>query len=567
MGVGTDKTSALLVGPMLRYVDHETACVWVEVDIPGEVTLQSGDRSWTAHTFTVHGHHYAYVVADGLDPATSYPYELEIAGEIAWPPTDSPYPPSRFRTFDPANGLRMLYGSCRESGPHDEQATKKLGVDVLRAYALRMAHQPETEWPHLCAMLGDQVYADDTSDAMCEFIASRRSLDEPPGEELKDFEEYTYLYRLSWSDPANRWLLSSIPSAMIFDDHDIRDDWNTSVTWRKQMQATPWWHNRIVGGLASYWIYQHLGNLSPADCADDEVWQHIETVRKDDPTHDFGSFLDEFAARADEDPDTYRWSYRRDFGKTRFVVVDSRASRVLTPDRRTMLDDEEMAWLDRQVTGDIDVLLIGTSLPFLLGPGLHDAEAWDEAISEGAWGRPFAWLGEKIRQGVDFEHWAAFENGFHDVATMVTEVADGRRGKAPASTVFLSGDVHHSYLATVERTDHAPARGHIVQAVCSPIRNPLPPPVRQAMKMFARSTTGRVLRGLARSAHAKTPELTWTVTEGPWFDNCLASLTVRGRSVELLWESADAGADQETDPVLRTIGRLTLEDRSLGRSS
>ena len=48
---------------------------------------------------------------------------------------------------------------------------------------------------------------------------------------------------------------------MIFDDHDIRDDWNTSEAWRDQMNAIPWWHRRIVGGLASYWVYQHLGNL------------------------------------------------------------------------------------------------------------------------------------------------------------------------------------------------------------------------------------------------------------------------------------------------------------------
>ena len=77
--------------------------------------------------------------------------------------------------------------------------------------------------------LGDQVYADETSDAMREFIASRRDIDEPPGEELKDFEEYAHLYQLAWTDPANRWLLSTLPSAMIFDDHDIRDDWNTSA--------------------------------------------------------------------------------------------------------------------------------------------------------------------------------------------------------------------------------------------------------------------------------------------------------------------------------------------------
>ena len=29
---------------------------------------------------------------------------------------------------------------------------------------------------------------------------------------------------------------------MIFDDHDIRDDWNTSQDWKDEMEATAWWH-------------------------------------------------------------------------------------------------------------------------------------------------------------------------------------------------------------------------------------------------------------------------------------------------------------------------------------
>ncbi|MGW1633884.1 hypothetical protein, partial [Streptomyces anthocyanicus] len=28
-----------------------------------------------------------------------------------------------------------------------------------------------------------------------------------------------------------RWLLSTVPSCMIFDDHDVIDDWNTSAAW------------------------------------------------------------------------------------------------------------------------------------------------------------------------------------------------------------------------------------------------------------------------------------------------------------------------------------------------
>ncbi|WP_104135512.1 hypothetical protein [Cryobacterium sp. Y62] len=47
--------------------------------------------------------------------------------------------------------------------------------------------------------------------------------------------------------------------------------------------------------------------------------------------------------------------------------------------------------------------LIGTALPFLLPPGLHHLKFWDEAISEGAWGKPVARVAEWLRQLVDLE--------------------------------------------------------------------------------------------------------------------------------------------------------------------
>ena len=110
---------------------------------------------------------------------------------------------------------------------------------------------------------------------MQRFIEARRDIEQPPGKELKDYEEYSHLYALAWSDPLNRWLLSTLPSSMIFDDHDVRDDWNTSYAWKQEIEKTSWWHERIVSGLASYWVYQHLGNLSPEERAEDDIWQRV----------------------------------------------------------------------------------------------------------------------------------------------------------------------------------------------------------------------------------------------------------------------------------------------------
>ncbi len=543
----------MILGPLLRFVDETSAAVWVETRDTSTVTVAADDRTWEAKTFAVHGHHYALVEMDGLAPGSIQDYTVCIDDALVWPLPDSPYPPSRIATLKPGKDLRMAFGSCRTSVPHDGAGNRSHGVDAMRAYALHMA-KDEDPWPDLVVFLGDQVYADETSDAMREFISARRDIDEPPCEELKDFEEYAHLYTLAWTDPANRWLLSTLPSSMIFDDHDIRDDWNTSATWRQKMHDTDWWHDRILGGLASYWVYQHLGNLSPADRANDEIWKEVVSRRDSDDEPDLSETLDAFAERADESPETYSWSYSRDIGPTRLIVVDSRAARVLQPERRSILDDEEMAWLDKNLQGGFDHVFIGTSLPFLLSEGLHHVEAWSEAVSTGVWGRRWSRWGEKIRQGIDLEHWAAFQDGFHAVATMVTEVADGKRGPAPGTVTFLSGDVHNSFVAEVQR----PGGSRILQAVCSPIRNPLPQAVRY-MTGFSSKNFGRSI-GTFLSSRAKVPPppFTWKTTRGPWFDNNLATLETRGRSLTMRWETGVVDNDGD-DPRLEVVATVDVD--------
>jgi hypothetical protein len=169
---------------------------------------------------------------------------------------------------------------------------------------------------------------------------------------------------------------------MIFDDHDVHDDWNTSQAWVEEMRGKPWWEERIVGAFMSYWIYQHLGNLSPTELEENEIFERVQSA--EDPTR----VLREFAYRADREIAGTRWSYHRDFGRVRLVMIDSRAGRVLKEGHRSMLDDEEWAWVEDKASGDFDHLLFGSSLPFLLAPGLHHLEAWNEAVCAGAWGRP-----------------------------------------------------------------------------------------------------------------------------------------------------------------------------------
>ncbi|WP_427116098.1 alkaline phosphatase D family protein [Pseudarthrobacter scleromae] len=552
-------TPELVLGPMMRYVDQSSASIWVETRDNARVTVSAGAGQWEARTFAVHGHHYALVEVDGLEPGSVTPYTVAVNGVPVWPEPGTGFLPPVIATLKPGKPLRLAFGSCRTSVPHDGSGNRSHGVDALRAYALEMSSGGGEPWPDLVAFLGDQVYADSTSEQMQEFIKARRDITEPPGEELKDFEEYAHLYNLAWSDPANRWLLSTLPSAMIFDDHDIRDDWNASRSWREAMEDTDWWHGRIVAGLASYWVYQHLGNLSPQERAADVIWQEIAS-RRGDGEPDISTELDSFAERADQDPETYRWSFCRDFGDTRLLVVDSRAARNLDPDHRALLDDAEMDWLDARMRGGFRHLLVATSLPFLLPMGLHHLEAWDEAVSEGAWGKIPARFGEKLRQAVDLEHWGAFQESFRRVAGMAEDVADGGRGPAPDSITFLSGDVHFSYVSEVERT----AGSRIIQAVCSPIRNPLPRVMRSFGAVMSYGLATPIGALAARSAKVPDPPFRWSGIKGPWFDNNLACLEVVPEGLKLWWQRGVVEGGDNLNPRLERVAEITVASRKAG---
>ncbi|WP_231961101.1 alkaline phosphatase D family protein [Pedococcus dokdonensis] len=555
----------LVLGPLLRYVGETSATIWVQTRDAATVRVRAFDREWSTPTFSAHDRHYALVVLDGLEPGTTSDYTVDLGEQRVWPhhePKHPDLPPSRIRTLRHSEPTRMAFGSCRTSVPHDAEGNKSNGVDALRAYAhhLSRPERQESDWPHLVCFLGDQVYADETSEQMRDYIAQRRSLEEPPGEELKDFEEYAHLYWLAWTDPLNRWLLSTLPSAMIFDDHDIRDDWNTSQSWHREMNQTSWWHERIVGGLASYWVYQHVGNLSPEELADDEVWRrvtaHAESGSSDEL--DLTRVLDELAERVDAHPETYRWSYARDLGESRLVVVDSRAARVLQPGRRSILDDDELAWLDDQLHGDVDHLFIGTSLPFLIAQGIHDLEAINEAMASGAWGPRVARFGEKMRRALDLEHWAAFQEGFAAVLDMVVEVAHGQRGRAPGTITFLSGDVHNSYVTRIGADQLGAGSSTIVQAVCSPIRNPLPRQVRVGQAFLGKGLARPLERLVRHTEKVPNAPYQWDVTDGPWFDNNLATLEVRGRGLVLRWEAGEVRGEQYDAPDLRQVARVAV---------
>src|SRR5579859_6327416 len=233
----------LLVGPLVRMMSAERVVIWAEFSSPCWVTLQAnaddtasghGSRTHavTTHTVSVGGRHYAAPQLSGLQAAKWYTYQLLVQQQkdetLQSLHKDTIAQLTCFRTFDsdrePANPLRIAYGSCRKSGETEHDALSAFGE-----WLLQHQQQREEYWPQLLLLIGDQIYADQPPAKLQEINPSLSN-------GAQNFSDFATLYGYVWTqDKGVRQALAVIPTFMIFDDHEVTNNWNVSPRWRAEM--------------------------------------------------------------------------------------------------------------------------------------------------------------------------------------------------------------------------------------------------------------------------------------------------------------------------------------------
>lgn len=538
----------ILIGPMLRYVGQHEATIWLETSEPCEVEIL-GRRQ---HTFTAFGHHYALVVIEDLQPGSETPYEVALDGQQRWPALAG-FPNSVIRTLSPQQDVRLVFGSCRAAAPHHPPYTLEpsdhadgRGIDVLRTIGQTMLTTETSHWPTVIVMLGDQVYADESSPGVQARLDQLDRGDVPP-RVVANFEQYTWLYDEAWTPEVERWLLSTVPSTMIFDDHDTIDDWNISQAWVTKIRMETWWPEHIIGGMVSYWIYQHLGNLAPRRLAEEGLL--AEAVAAGDAT----DLLRRWALESESFtpiPGGYQFSYDRHFGEVHLIVIDCRNGRVLDPGKRQMVDDDEWAWIVERAMEPARHVVLASSLPVFAPAGLHGLQQWNEALCDGAWGRLAVRPSEWLRQATDMEHWAAFDRSFRAVERLLIDVGTPTSARpAPASINVLAGDIHFAYVADVQMPPGVTSR--VRQVVCSPMRNTLLRRDRRLMTTGIGRAGAMLGRWLQRSARRGASALRWTITSEVVFRNNIGTLRFVGEDDALTVQSVSVGEDGR--PLLETM--------------
>jgi len=201
----------IIVGPVIGKVTDTTARILIEVDGDVQVTCDATDTNKNVITQTSNftKDRPSTFKLQGLLPETEY--------EITFKGVASNYPKGRVRTFrSNADRLNVAAVSCNFLGRRHET---DLWADLRDRYVIPGNID-------LLLHVGDQIYGDATFARALKIIKSN----EPKSKKAQNeqiLEAYRRLYRAWWSDPSTRDVLANVSNLMIWDDHEIRDDWGS----------------------------------------------------------------------------------------------------------------------------------------------------------------------------------------------------------------------------------------------------------------------------------------------------------------------------------------------------
>ncbi|GLP95482.1 alkaline phosphatase D family protein [Paraferrimonas sedimenticola] len=272
----------------------------------------------------------------------------------------------------------------------------------------------------------------------------------PPGLTEKQLQEYHYQLEVMGEFAQGlgsvRRLLAHIPTAMVFDDHDVTDDWNLSAAWEQSAYGHPF-SKRIIGNaLCGYLLCQAWGNAP--EHFDSELIDKLNTALQNpgDTTH---QALIEQLLSFDQ------WHYQWDTQPC-LLVLDTRTHRWRS-ERHLASPSGLMDW---EALTDLQQSLIGKDAVLMVSPAPIFGVKVIEIIQ-----RIFTWLGKPLV--VDAENWMAHSGAAKTLLNMFCH------GKTPQNFVILSGDVHYSFAYQVSLR-HRKGGPDIWQITSSGIKNTFP---------------------------------------------------------------------------------------------
>jgi len=241
--------------------------------------------------------------------------------------------------------------------------------------------------------------------------------------------------------------LAHLPTYMIFDDHDVTDDWNLTRGWEEAAYSHPFSRRILGNALIGYWVCQGWGN-DPA--AFNEQVNTAVAACFNKPGGEYQDALIDILLNWD----TWHYSLATN---PKVVVLDTRTHRWRSETSPTqpsgLMDWEALTSLQQELMNEPAVILVSPAPIF----GVKLIEAIQ---------RMFTFFGQALM--VDAENWMAHPGAANVILNIFMHP------KTPQRFVILSGDVHYSFAYDVDirfRKDSP----QIWQITSSGLKNEFPP--------------------------------------------------------------------------------------------
>ena len=297
------------------------------------------------------------------------------------------------------------FSSCNQ--PFEDGRNGTLSVHPVAGIYPAIARLLERRQARFMLLLGDQIYSDGVKSIKLREMSRRR---EPPPSECELREAYRFLYRGYFNERGYRTLLEAVPSLMIWDDHDISDNWGSYLDWEDGDDVL------FRAASTAYREYQHLHHVG---------------------------------ARVDDAPPYHRCYWIGDVG---FFILDLRGVRDWREGRifgaRQWQDLNR--FLSEAAERGVGTLFIVASIPVI-----HHAPYF---IRLTEW-LPFL-FGADIR-----DRWAA-DPIEHEREALLERLFDWQAAEPKRQVIVLSGDVHAGAAFRIRRKR---GPGTLLQWTSSPL--------------------------------------------------------------------------------------------------
>jgi len=276
-------------------------------------------------------------------------------------------------------------------------------------------------------------------------------------------------------------VMANTPTYMIFDDHEITDDWNISQRWQNQVLSKSLGRDIIRNGLMAYTVFQDWGNqpaeyiatsLSPKSKLIKKISDYGTRIANSSQLNNLRSQIvnpiEAHFGMGDSDGDI-DWHYKVDCGPTQAIVLDTRTQR-LFPSLNSPPGLIKPASIDQQVPatkpfGNAPFTFVVSAAPYF---GIQSFEELIQPMASSIVGMT---TGSKTDPGLlagqlkfDFEAWGMNKTSFQSLLERLANLEN---------VIVLSGDVHYGFSSVMdlwEGNDNAP-KARIVQLTASSLKN------------------------------------------------------------------------------------------------